>query len=487
MTGRKAPSRLEKAFCLGASALVLLTAAFPRKTAAQEIRIERVGVSAPVGGAAAAAPSGALRLGSGFLSGGAPSALAPSLGLGAAPSALAPGAVPALTGPATRSTPAAAEGLSRPAAPAAAALAPSSSAPEKESARRTVMGPAGEVRAAAAAIAAPIAAPRAAPALDSSSLGAAAADGPRSAESDREEARRDFSSLLGERLAEGKGDASVPAAKAPADNPSVSPRLAAATPARAGSRLLSGVPAALALGAPGVLALAHPSLASWHALSQAGYVAGNLGAAIFPLVQIYQTFHGKSTPRSRAIIGAAASLALGLISAPLLHKSLWGVQNIFGGLTLLVPLFLGAIKGRVRGSGLKETAIISAAALAVSVAAYFAAAAALPGLLAAVFSAAVIGKITLVVQLATSAMFLWMFLPDVVKVLRGKAAGGFSPGFNLMFFLSAVGSMIWALPSAWVFADAHQGTYRMIFAVNAIYALASFLSFWYARRESKPA
>jgi MFS family permease len=177
---------------------------------------------------------------------------------------------------------------------------------------------------------------------------------------------------------------------------------------------------------------------------------------------------------------------LGLICAPILHKSLWGVQNIFGGLTLLVPLFIGSLAGRVRGRGLKETVLISAGALAMSAAGYFAVAAILPGLLASLFSAAAIAKIALVVQFATSAMFLWMFLPDVVKVLRGKAAGGFSPGFNLMFFLSALGSMIWAVPSAWIYSGADQDTYRLIFAVNAIYALASFVSFWFARREAKP-
>lgn len=484
MIGRQKPSRLEKAFCLGVSALVLLAAVFPGRSAAQEIRVERVAFTAPVGGAAAAAPSGALFSGAGFVSGAAPSLPAPAPVLGAVPSALAPSAAGAPALAALRLAPAAAAGVSRTQAAAAAAEAAAKpAAPERDAARKAGTDSSSELHAGPATNTAR----RASPALEAAPrANAAVADGPRSAENEREEAQRDFSALLGERLAEGKGEAASPetAAHGPAAL-AVGNGLAPARPGR-GARLLSGVPAVLALGAPGVLALAHPSVAAWHVLSQAGYVAGNVGAAIFPLVQIYQTFHGKSTPRSRAIIGAAASLALGLISAPLLHKSLWGVQNVFGGITLLVPLFLGFIKGRVRGSGLKETALISAAALAVSVAAYFGAAAALPGLLAAVFSAAVIAKITLVVQLATSAMFLWMFLPDVVKVLRGKAAGGFSPGFNLMFFLSAVGSMVWALPSAWIFADAHQGTYRMIFAVNAIYALASFVSFWFARRESKP-
>ncbi|HEX4048578.1 MAG TPA: hypothetical protein VH309_12115, partial [Elusimicrobiota bacterium] len=300
--------------------------------------------------------------------------------------------------------------------------------------------------------------------------------GPASAESDRDAAQRGFSALLGERLAETRYEAPAPVASPAAS--SGSPRLRAA--ARAGAGVITAA-------VPGILALGgHPSLPAWHSLSVAGYVVGNFGAAIFPLVQIYETFHGKTTPKSRAIVGAAASLALGLICAPILHKTLWGLQNLFGGLTLLVPLFLGAIKGRARGNGLKETALISAGALAVAGAAYFAAAAALPPLLAAVLSASAIAKLAMVVQFATSAMFLWMFLPDAVKALRGKAAGGFSPGFNMMFFLSAVGSMIWAVPSAWIFDDAHQGTYRMIFIVNAIYALVSFLSFWLARREGKP-
>lgn len=473
MIPRKAPSRLEKIFRLAVSALVLLTAAFSGEAAAQEIRVERVGLQAPVGIAAAAAPAGAMLPGAGGISFGAPSALAPT--------ALAPSAVSAAALLAVNPAPAAASGVFRPLAAEAAAPAAPSSRPVQNTGRRTGTAlPSGVL-----ARPAPDVSRRAAPSLETAALPAAA--GPRSAETDRDGAQRDFSALLGERLA--AGESSAPASEAAAAS-SVSPRPASfrlAPAAHTGSRFLAAVPAVLAFGAqPNFQALLHPSLATWHALSQAGYVAGNVGAAIFPLVQIYQTFHGKSTPKSRAIVGAAASLALGLICAPILHKTLWGVQNVFGGLTLLVPLFLGALKGRVKGSGLKETILITAGALAVSAAVYFAAAALLPSLLAAAFSPAAIAKIALAVQFATSAMFLWMFLPDVVSVLRGKTAGGFSPGFNMMFFLSAVGSMVWAVPSAWMNSGADQNTYRLIFAVNAIYALASFVSYWFARRESKP-
>jgi hypothetical protein len=220
-------------------------------------------------------------------------------------------------------------------------------------------------------------------------------------------------------------------------------------------------------------------------VSQVGNVVGNVGSAIYPLFQIYETFHGKVAPKGRAIMGAAASLSLGLIPAAIMHNTLWGVQNIIGGLTLLAPLLIGGLVSRVRGSGLKETAMIAAAALAVSVGAFYADAATLPRLFAAVFSAGVISNIVLAVQWATGAMFMWMYLPNVVKILRGRAVSGFTPAFDLMFALSGVGSMIWALPSAWIFNDAHQGSYRLIFAVNTVYAVSSLISYWSARRKAK--
>ncbi len=437
MIARTAPRRYERLLRF-AIAVFLFLAEAPRGATAQEFQIDRVDMAAPLGGSAAAARPGAPALAfSGALLGGAPSLSAPSVQPRAvAAAALSPGAVSARSAPKI--------------IPAAAATA--AAAPNQETDRQT----GADSTAAPRSRSAEVTPRRAAAAPEDFPLLTAAAEGPLSAEDEHARAEKSFSTLIGERLA----------------------------PARAGAVALA--PAVFALGLhPGIQAAIQPSLASWHALSQAGYVAGNAGAAIFPLVQIYQTFHGKSTPKNRALVGAAASLALGLISAPILHKSLWGIQNIFGGLTLLAPLLIGRFAGRARGNGLKETALIAAASLAVAAAAYFTVVPALPNLLAAAFSAAAVAKIALAVQMATSAMFLWMFLPDVVKVLRGKTADGFSPGFNLMFFLSSAGSMLWALPSAWISAGAHQDTYRVIFAVNTIYALASFLSFRFARRETK--
>ena len=445
MIGRQAASGLRKAILLAVSTLFLSTAMFSWAVA-QEVRIDRVAVSVPLGEIAAAMPAGTplSGIGGGFLI--MPSAFAsPSIHLSAP-------AVPAL-------------------APSAVAAAPSALAPGTDEA--STASPL--IRSAASPSA------RSASALIPEPLAAADKDRSRSAETDRGGAERDFSALIGERLAEGKGDAPLSVAATAASVPGA--RLSPA--ARTGAGLLAVVPAALLAFHPPLQGLLHQSPAVWHAISQAGNVVGNVGCAIFPLVQIYETFRGKSTPKSRAILGAAASLGLGLFNAPLLHSALWGFQNIFGGITLLVPLLIGGLAARVRGNGLKETALIAAGAAAVSIGVYCALAATLPALLAAVLSAAAIPKLALGVQVATSAMFILMYLPEAIRGLRGKATNGFSQGFTLVYFVSSAASMVWALPSAWILHDAHQLSYRLIFGVNTIYATTSFISYWVARRRAK--
>src|SRR6185312_15075042 len=102
---------------------------------------------------------------------------------------------------------------------------------------------------------------------------APAADEPNASESDRDAAARDFSSLLGEKLVEGRGDVDAPAV--PASGGGSSARLAA--PSRV--RSLSAAPAVLAAALPRF----HLNGATWHVLSRGGYIVGNVGAAIFPL------------------------------------------------------------------------------------------------------------------------------------------------------------------------------------------------------------
>ncbi len=367
-----------------------------------------------------------------------------------APSAEAPVAIPAALPPA-----------------AAAAAAADTAEPARPADDRS---PTAKNRAQDRGAAAPTLAPR----LNAPAQARAARGG----EYARESADAAFVSLTGERLIAVRGkirDSATPLV-APAAGARLAPR---ASPR---SRLSAALPAILAAGLPAL----HPSPSGWQFLSDAGYLVGNVGAAIFPLVQIHDTYRtGKAAPRARAIVGAAASLALGLVSATILHKALWGIQNVFGGLCLLAPLLIGA--RRARGGALAKTALLALTAAGLGAAIYAAAAATIPAALGAALSAPAVSRIATLVQSATSAMFLWMFLPDTVKALRGRAAGGFSPGFNLMFFVSSLGSMLWAAPAAWIAAGPDQLTYRMIFAVNAVYALASFLSFRLARRAPKPA
>ncbi|MFI5360799.1 MAG: hypothetical protein ACHQ49_02420 [Elusimicrobiota bacterium] len=459
MIGKKAATRLHKAFLLALSAFVALAAASAGGAAAQEMRVERVGVSAPVGGTAASVAAALPGAAGSFF--GAPSLFAPPR--------TAPSAVTAAPVPAALPLPAAA--LSSP----RSAAAPATSA-ESESPRNDGTGRVGRDAPSAGVLL------RSAP--DRALAFAAAADAPRAGETDRAGAERDFSALLGERLAAGEGSA-VPTGLDARSIPSARPassRLSA--PIRYGAGIAAAVPAVLAIGlhaaAPTVL---HLTAAHWHSISNVGYVIGNAGSSIFPLFEIYEALRGKKAPKFRAILGAVASLALGLINAPVLHKTFWGLQNVFGGVTLLVPLLIAARSGRVRGRGFRETGWIATGAVAVAAVLTIAAAAAVPSLLAALFTAAAVGKITLGIQIATSAMFLWMFLPDAVKALRGRAAGGFSRGFSLMFLVSSLGFMLWTLPSAWLFSDPHQGMYRMIFGVNAIYVATSYLSCLSAGRK----
>ncbi|NNN06442.1 MAG: hypothetical protein HKL90_11125 [Elusimicrobia bacterium] len=470
MIARRVPTKITQAAWLAVCALALLAGSLAPRAAAQEFRLESAGPSAPVGAGAAAAV--ALPPAGGGLNVSAPSLLsAPSFALSAAPAATS---VPnsAIGG----------EGTS--ALPVLAAAAPAAPRLNEES-DLGVTKVATTLPAVARTIAVRAGAPRRLSDLAAAPTRADAAA--RTAEDGAAQAEQDFAALTGERLIGTRGTQTLQPSAVAQAAPRKTAALRPTSTSRLNGRFLAVVPVAAAIALePGLRDLFHPLAATWQAVSQAGYVAGNAGAAIFPLFQIYETFKGQTTPRGRAIVGATASLALGLISAPILGKTLWGVQNVFGGITLLAPLLIGGWAKRVNGSGLKETALLSTAALAVSAGLYFAVAAALPGALAAAFSAAAVSRIALAVQFATSAMFLWMFLPDLFHHLRGKAAHGFSTGFSLMFFVSSAGSMLWALPSAFITADAHQGSYRMIFAINAIYAATSLLSYWFARREARP-
>ncbi|MFA6092289.1 MAG: hypothetical protein WCU88_01895 [Elusimicrobiota bacterium] len=228
-------------------------------------------------------------------------------------------------------------------------------------------------------------------------------------------------------------------------------------------------------------------------LSSMSYTTANALAFIFPIPQILQTFmdgNGKATPVSRALIGVSASLALGLISAPLAGHAFWGVQNIFGGLSLLAPLLIGKILSMLslhlsdRMAHL-ATALSLALILAASLGLYSAAVSVVPGLLTAQLDPTGIGMLKLGIQISTGIMYLLLFAPDILSILRKETPHGFTPLLSLLFFLASFSFIFWAgyecsQAPLW---SADFWKYGVYAAQNAVYAVVSWFSY---RFSSKP-
>jgi hypothetical protein len=232
-------------------------------------------------------------------------------------------------------------------------------------------------------------------------------------------------------------------------------------------------------------------------LGAAGYYAGNGLAFVFAVPQIFKTFedgnHG-ATPVKRALLGTGASLALGLISAPLAGQLFWGLQNIFGALTIVAPLLIGKVLER-RGIQLSgkaaaaATAAVCAAALAVSFGLYAAAAAVLPAFLPILLGKAAISALTVGIQVATGAAFLFLFAPDIAAILKGRTPKGFTPFFSLLFSVSSFGFIVWALQQAISAPAGSSGRVQFIIYTvqNAIYTAAAMLSAMFSRKHEKTA
>jgi len=252
-------------------------------------------------------------------------------------------------------------------------------------------------------------------------------------------------------------------------------------------------------------------------LAEAGNLVGNGLAIYMPIPQVQQTAkdgHSKGTPIARALLMVAASLAMGLINAPIAGNMFWGVQNIFGGLLMLAVLPIGLwlhkrgkggltlskpadpswSKGRLwlhhllYDRGLHLTLGTVAVGVPLSIGMYLGAAAFVPALLASILPAAVtIPMLTLAIQALTGLMFLLMFLPDVGALLRGKPSRSFTPSFSLSFFVGSVGFVLWSLHAALSQPAFSAGWMQfMIYtALNAVYAAVSFASYRVAIRNTR--
>jgi hypothetical protein len=230
-------------------------------------------------------------------------------------------------------------------------------------------------------------------------------------------------------------------------------------------------------------------------LGAGGYWAANAIAFVFPIPQIHKTFRegGQSrTPVGRAIIGMTASLAIGLISAPLAGQLFWGLQNTFGALTLIAPVGIAkwmTYRGGAYSSqgALIATAAVSVALLAASAALYSAAAAFLPALLTAFLGKAGISALTLGVQVVTGIMFLMLFVPDIMDIMHKRTPKGFTSLVSLLFFAASTGFIFWAAQKAIAApAGSAQRLQFIVYTVqNAIYAAVSFLSYLFRCKAEK--
>ncbi|UPT72997.1 MAG: hypothetical protein M0D55_13955 [Elusimicrobiota bacterium] len=262
--------------------------------------------------------------------------------------------------------------------------------------------------------------------------------------------------------------------------------------ANTGTKAAGVIPAASASDA-----VSAPALGEF--LGQAGYYAGNVLAFLFPMAEMLRSVQqGKVTaPKWRVGVLVAASLALGVVSAPVGGLWFWGIQNIFGAAVIMAswPAARWGKKAAEKSEGgvlpARKAWGIAGAAVVVSLAAaaalYFAAAAAVPAALTAALGAAGVAGLLLGIQFVTGGAYLLLFAPDVWAIMRGQAPKGFTPGFSMMFLLASLAFVVWAGQLAWVAApgSSQQAQFIVYTVLNAVYVLVSGASWWITRKPAK--
>jgi hypothetical protein len=263
--------------------------------------------------------------------------------------------------------------------------------------------------------------------------------------------------------------------------------------ATSGSHAAGIIPAVSGPSAPALSAVGN-------FLGQAGYYAGNVLAFAFPMAELLKSVKNGKVGAAKWRVGVlvAASLALGLISAPVGGLWFWGVQNTFGAAVILAS-WPAARWGRkaaenspggalTPGKRYAITAAAVAASLGAAAALYFAAAAVVPAALAAWIGAAGVGTLLLAIQAITGGAYFLLFLPDIISIMRGQAPKGFTPGFSLLFGLASLSFVVWTGHLAWITAAGAARSQFIVYAVlNAAYVLVAGASWWIARRPAKAA
>lgn len=259
------------------------------------------------------------------------------------------------------------------------------------------------------------------------------------------------------------------------------------------------------LAAAAAASVALPLAAGAHlGLGSTSYEAANVFSVALPFPQIYRTYaqgHARGFPAARAALGTLGALGLGLINATLLDKPMWGVMQIFVGLGMVAPYFIGRalektnagerlwkpksgisltskLVQRLRKDGAAQRSLAAGALIAaLSVGLYAAAAAVVPGALTAALTPKAIDGLLLGLQLFKMALFVAVFAPDVLALIKGRQPRSFALGFNLIYLGSVVSFAVWGFSAA---ASSGPGPirdqYLVLAARNVAEALASGLS-----------
>jgi hypothetical protein len=248
------------------------------------------------------------------------------------------------------------------------------------------------------------------------------------------------------------------------------------------------------------------------ALGQGSYLVGNALSAAMPLPDIYRALDRSrpGPPPVRTLLGAAASMALGVVNATVLGQPLWGVIHVFVGLGMIAPLVLRRLPARA-GPGrayvapqgltlvsrvsnrlahdatLRRTLAWGLALGAAAAAIYALSAAAVPALLAAHLSRGAIAAVLLVLQIAKGALFGALFAIDAAALARGRGTNGFSKAFTAIFLASSLAYAAWGFILAGLSPAGTPRDQHLINGLrNLLTALASAASAWFTARRARP-
>jgi hypothetical protein len=263
----------------------------------------------------------------------------------------------------------------------------------------------------------------------------------------------------------------------------------------------AGVAAVIAgIGIHSVFAHAGPSGLSWMAVvdhvGRWAYCAGNGLAFVFPIPQIYKVFRegrAADTPVVGALGGGASAFSVGFISAPLLGKFFWGLQNLCGGLLLMASVPIERFMARQNRRLSRPAAGACTAAVVISLFAaswvlYAGAAALLAPSLTAWFGLERISILPSVIQVITAITGLLIFSSDIKAVWNQKVPKGFTSLFSLLYAASAVFFFIWTSNQA-IHAVGSAGLVQWIVYAgqSAVYVVVATMSYVFAlRQEGKP-